>query len=396
MYVCKGDKLVPFDRNRIRNAIIQSYNQIGLPDFDEINELVNDITNEINKRNSDIIENTEIENLVMSYLYKKKPLAAREYSSYKMNKERASKNPTEIEKVLFVSPEIEHENGNKNPHLVHIKNAYLAEIPSKKMMRELLPKDCLDAHDRCVVKFHDMAYSAREMFNCCNWNLEEMFKGCKINGIYIETPKSFKTACTVASQALSHATSSQYGGITINLLHLAKFVDVSRKKIRKEVEDEIDLVLARISDDWGFSYERTVDEITEKRLLKEIKDGIQTFLYQTNTLCSGTGQAAFLSVSCWLSEDERYTDDLILVFKEIINQRIQGIKQEDGTYLNPNFPKILYFLDENTMEGGKYYNITKLCAECSAKRLVPDYLSVKKHIELKETPVPPMGKILLM
>jgi ribonucleoside-triphosphate reductase len=323
----------------------------------------------------------------MSYLYRELPEVAREYSKYKMDKERATKNPSEIEKVLFVSPEIEHENGNKNPHLVHIKNAYLAEIPSKEMMRQLLPRDCLDAHDRCVVKFHDMSYSAREMFNCCLYNLEEIFKGCSINGIYIETPKSFKTACTVASQALSHATSCQYGGITINLLHLAKFVDISRQKIRKEVTEE----LSSISE---ISYtEDDIDRITAVRLKKEIKDGMQTFLYQTNTLCSGTGQAAFLSVGCWLSEDEEYAEDLILVFTEMLRQRIQGIKQEDGTYLNPNFPKILYFLDENTMKGGKYYEVTKLCAECSAKRLVPDYLSVKKHIELKEVPTFPMGKI---
>jgi ribonucleoside-triphosphate reductase len=301
-----------------------------------------------------------------------------------MDKERANKNPTPIEEVLFVSPEVEHENGNKNPHLVHIKNAYLAEIPSKEMMRKLLPDECVKAHDKGIVYFHDMAYSAREMFNCCLYNLEEVFKGCSINGIYIETPKSFRTACTVASQALSHATSCQYGGITINLLHLAKFVDVSRQKIKSEVQQELELI--------GNIDDTVVNELVEKRLKKEIKDGMQTFLYQTNTLCSGTGQAAFLSVGCWLSEDEQYADDLALVYVEMLKQRIQGIRQEDGTYLNPNFPKILYFLDENTMKGGKYYDITKLCAECSSKRLVPDYLSVKKHKELKQVPTFPMGK----
>jgi ribonucleoside-triphosphate reductase len=227
--------------------------------------------------------------------------------------------------------------------------------------------------------------------NCCLWNLESMFKGCSINSTYIETPKSFRTACTVASQALTMATSSQYGGITINLLHLAKFVDISRQKIRKEVDDELSLVLDNISDSSDFNYEVVREKIVEERLQKEIRDGMQTFLYQTNTLCSGTGQAAFLSVGCWLSEDPRYSDDLIMVYKELIRQRLEGMRQEDGTYSNPNFPKILYVLDEDTMKGGKYYDITKLSAKCSASRLVPDYLGMKKHKELKGVLTFPMG-----
>ena len=864
MYVKKGNNRELFDKNRIRNAIISAYNQIGMPDFKKIDSIVDDLVEEITDWNEVLIDVKDIENIVMSYLYKELPLVAREYSGYKMNKERAEKNPSEIEKVLFVNPEIEHENGNKNPHLVHIKNAYLAEIPSKEMMMKLLPKECVEAHNKSIVYFHDSSYSAREMVNCtkgdawidvrktdkkesiakttiedffnlfdrsnkeclinleeagyqilardgwtrilrmnrrklnngekiyqikprnglplnltakhrlpilrgndelllevdkikvgdslmsfdenkllsycdvkdsfidwekindedidirvsnisvlssymkykygftlnyylkkvknistrgtiqtitlnylielinkypvpyevlnkliissnnskhkypflipyspqlaklygyiysdgnvyinkknsiyhvtftntnedilndflncfeevfgrklnkcyptlkstspciriqcgdkiigkifkeyaggrmngsadlkipdfimfgnksikysylsasidsdggispqsinivsacksyseqlvlilqslgynptlclkdvkgtkyhfgnsnrtgirkfdtyiikinknheklnlyehlstiktidtqcyntigryqnpqqivsietyeedcfvydietethwyninnyfshncCLYNLEELFNGCMINGVYIETPKSFQTACTVASQALSHATSCQYGGITINLLHLAKFVDVSRQKIRKEVDNELSLVLDNISDSSDFNYKAVREKIVEERLQKEIEQGMQTFLYQTNTLCSGTGQAAFLSVSCWLNEDERYTNDLILVFKELIKQRIKGIRQEDGTYLNPNFPKILYFLDEDTMKGGKYYDITRMCAECSSKRLVPDYLSVRKHKELKGVPTPPMGK----
>ena len=378
MRVKKKSGICEFERNKIRNAIIQAYNKISLPDFDEIDRIVNSIEKELQGKEE--VEVEEIENLVMSILYKKKPEVAREYSSYKIKKEQSSKNPTEIEKVLFVSPEIAQENGNKDPSLTHIKNAYLAEIPSKELMRKLLPKDCLEAHDRGVVYFHDMSYSARSMSNCCLFNLEELFKGCKINGVWIETPKSFYTACTISSQALSHATNMQYGGITVNLLHLAKFVDISRQKIIKKYEP-YDVIPKEIK-----------NELVQKDLLKEIKDGMQTFLFQNNTLCAGVGQAAFLSVSVWLNEDKDYTDDLILVFKEFIKQRIEGIRQEDGTYLNPNFPKILYFLDKDTMKGGKYYDITKLCAECSAKRLVPDYLSVKIHEELKGAPTPPMGK----
>lgn len=381
-----------FSSNRIRNAIIQAANQLSYPDFDLIDRLTDKICRLVmNKSKNNQIDVGEIENIVMSVLYSDAPDIAREYSGYKIDKERAKKNPTEIEKVLYVNDDVKYENGNKNPNLVHIKNAYLAEIPSKEMMKKLLPKDCWEAHEKNIVYFHDASYSARDLINCCLYNLEEIFKGCAINSTYIEAPKSFRTACTVASQALTMATSSQYGGITINLLHLAKFVDVSRKKIEKEIDEELCIVLSSLSDSSGFNYEEVKRNLVNKRLDKEIRDGMQTFLYQTNTLCSGTGQAAFLSVGCWLSEDPKYTDDLIIVYKEMLRQRIQGMKQEDGTYANPNFPKILYVLDENTMKGGKYYDITKLSAECSAKRLVPDYLGLKKHKELKGVLTFPMG-----
>lgn len=390
--VMKRGENEEFNSNRIRNAIIQAANQISYPDFDLIDSLTNKICRlTMEKSRDNQIEVEEIENIVMSVLYSDAPDIAREYSSYKMDKERAKENPTEIEKVLYVNDDIKYENGNKNPNLVHIKNAYLAEIPSKEMMKKLLPKDCWEAHERSIVYFHDSSYSARSLLNCCLWNLESMFKGCSINSTYIETPKSFRTACTVASQALTMATSSQYGGITINLLHLAKFVDVSRQKIRKEVDNELSLILDNISDSSDFNYRTVKEKIVEERLQKEIRDGMQTFLYQTNTLCSGTGQAAFLSVGCWLSEDPKYSDDLIMVYKELIRQRLEGMRQEDGTYSNPNFPKILYVLDEDTMKGGKYYDITKLSAQCSASRLVPDYLGMKKHKELKGVLTFPMG-----
>lgn len=393
MVVIKNNKEIPYDSNKIRRAIIQAANQIKLPDFDFIDSLTNEITTKVVMKGKNAVSNSEIENIVMSVLYDKAPDIARQYSNYKIDKERAKKNPTEIEKVLYVNDDIKYENGNKNPNLVHIKNAYLAEIPSKEMLKKLLPKDCWDAHERSIVYFNDSAYSARNLLNCCLWNLEDMFKGCAINSTYIETPKSFRTACTVASQALTMATSSQFGGITINLLHLAKFVDVSRKKIETEVEEEIHLMLDNFCDNEksNFDVEKVKTKIVNKRLQKEIEDGMQTFLYQTNTLCSGTGQAAFLSVGCWLSEDPKYSNDLIMVYKELIKQRLKGMRQEDGTYANPNFPKILYVLDKDTMKGGKYYEITKLSAKCSAQRLVPDYLGLKKHLKLKGVLTFPMG-----
>lgn len=393
--VIKNGKEYVYDKNRIIRAITQAYNQILIPDFKTIDFIANNIDYEVKQQSHDDTINVKtIENIVMSMLYKYEPDVAREYSKYKINRERAYNNPTAIEQVLLSSKEISQENANKNTELAHIKNAYLAEIPSKERMRELLPQDCLEAHDRGVVYFHDMGYSARPITNCELLNLDYLLQHeFDLNGTWIEKPKSFQTACTIATQILTHIASNTYGGCTVNLLHLAKFVDVSRQKIKKDVETEVNIMLENISDSWEFNYEDIVNKLTQKRLLKEIHDGIQTFTYQNLTLCSNVGQAVFLTIAVYLNEEPQYTDDLILVYKEMLHQRIQGIKNQRGIYENPNFPKILYFLDEDTMKGGKYYDITKLCAECSAKRLVPDYMSVKKHLETKGVVTPSINKV---
>ena len=221
-----------------------------------------------------------------------------------------------------------------------------------------------------------------------------MQNGFELGGRWIEKPKSFLTACTITTQILSHITGNSFGGCTINLLHLAKFVDASRKKIEAEVENEICLVLDNFSKNEThiFDLEKTKAKIVNTRLSKEIEQGMQCFDYQNSTLCSSVGQAVFLTVSVYLNEEPEYTDDLILIFKEMLKQRIAGVKDKSGLRVNPNFPKILYFLDEDTMKGGKYYEITKMCAECSSKRLVPDYMSVKKHMELKGIVTPSINK----
>lgn len=329
----------------------------------------------------------------MSHLYRYLPQVARQYSSYKIERERIYKNPSEVEKVLYNNAEVAQENANKNNEYAHIKNAYLAEITSRAEMRKALPKSSLQAHDKGIVYFHDMAYSIRPISNCELLNLNELLQnGFYLGGRWIDKPHSFSTACTVTTQILSHVTGNTYGGCTINLLHLAKFVDVSRKRISKEVESEMNFILDSLSDTTDLDYDRIKNEIINKRLSKEIEQGMQTFDYQNSTLCSNVGQAVFLTVSVWLNEDPKYTDDLILVFKEMLKQRIKGIPNKEGICENPNFPKIIYFLDEDTMRGGKYYDITKMCAECSSKRLVPDYMSVKKHMEIKGVPTPSMGK----
>lgn len=393
MKVLKGIELSEFNLVKIRNAIIQAANQVEYPDFKKIDFIVDELNDILWAEfgNEEPIPVEVIENYVMSLLYRELPEAAREYSSYKIEKERAAKNPTEVEKVLSVKSEVSHENANKDAELAHIQNAYLAEIPSRAAMRKALPKDCLEAHDKGAVYFHDMAYSIRNVHNCELLNLNELLQnGFELGGRWICKPHSFLTACTIVTQILSHVTGNTYGGCTINLLHLAKFVDVSRQKIRKEVENEVNTILSHVSDD-NFQYDKIINELVEERLKEEIKQGMQTFDYQNSTLCSNVGQAVFLTVAVYLNENEQYKDDLILVFKEMLRQRINGIPNKDGVAENPNFPKILYFLDEDTMKGGKNYDITKLCAECSSKRLVPDYMSVKKHLEIKGVVTPSMG-----
>ncbi len=380
MEVIKNGVATLYDRNKIRNAIIQAYNQISYPNFDEIDIIVDEIEDLIwVLAVDDQIEVSKIENLVMSVLYRAAPQAAREYSSYKIHKEEIAKNPSEIDKVLYVSPEIDQENANKKAVLTHIKNAYLAEIPSREEFRKMFPQACIEAHDRGVVYAHDAGYSIRPMHNCELLDLDYLLQhGCKINNTWVDKPHSFRVACTVATQILTHVTSNTYGGCTINLLALAKFVDVSRQALKKRIKA------------YGLP-QKITDQIIADELMEEIKQGIQTFTYQNQTLCADVGQAVFLTISVYLNEDKRYTDDLILIFKELLKQRIAGVPNEDGIAENPNFPKILYFLDEDTMRGGKYYDVTRLCAECSAKRLVPDYMSVKKHLELKGVVTPSMG-----
>ena len=212
MKVYKKKSLYDFNPQKIKNAIIQAYNQIGLPDFNKVESITEDIVNELKDWNEDIINVTDIENLVMSYLYRELPLVAREYSSYKMEKERIAKNPTEIEKVFHSSDDVSAENANKDLTLSHIKNAYLAEIPSTEAMRNALPANCLDAHDRRVVYFHDMAYSFRSIENCRLLDLDTLLhNGFELGGRWIETPKSFLTACTITTQILSHVTGNSYG-----------------------------------------------------------------------------------------------------------------------------------------------------------------------------------------
>lgn len=275
----------------------------------------------------------------------------------------------------------------------------MAGIVSKDMTRRyLLPPEIVQANDDGIIHFHDMDYFGQKtLYNCCLVNLGDMLQnGTVISGTLIEKPHSFSTACNIATQIIAQVASSQYGGQTITLSHLAPFVDVSRKKIQKQVEEEYKLAhntvycgeLISFSD----AAKKAILKITNRRLKEEIKKGVQTIQYQVVTLMTTNGQAPFLSVSMYLDEvpEGQIRDDLAMIIEEVLNQRIQGVKNEQGVWITPAFPKLLYVLDEdNTYEGSKYYYLTELAAKCTAKRMVPDYISAKVMKNLKQGDVYP-------
>ena len=275
--------------------------------------------------------------------------------------------------------EVKQENSNKNPTVASVQRDYMAGEVSKDLTeRILLDTEVVEAHKTGILHFHDADYFAQHMHNCDLVNLEDMLQnGTVISGTFIEKPHSFSTACNIATQIIAQVASSQYGGQSISLTHLAPFVDISRQKIRDEVEAEM----------YGLnvSTERK-EEIIEKRLRREITKGVQTIQYQVVTLMTTNGQAPFITVFMYLNEakDEREKEDLALIIEEMIRQRYQGVKNEDGVWVTPAFPKLIYVLEEdNIRPGTRYYHLTKLAAKCTAKRLVPDYVSEKKMFEYK-------------
>ncbi|WP_337473103.1 anaerobic ribonucleoside-triphosphate reductase, partial [Jutongia sp.] len=274
-----------------------------------------------------------------------------------------------------------HEKSNKQPTLNRVQRHYMAGEVSKDITKRfLLPEDIVHAHEQGIIHFHDSDYFAQHMHNCCLVNLEDMLQnGTVISETAIETPKSFSTACNIATQSIAQIASSQYGGQSISLAHLAPFVDVSRKKFRRIVREEFE-------ESGVDATEEQINKVAELRVLDEIKKGVQMIQYQVITLMTTNGQAPFVTVFMYLDEvpEGQVRDDLALVTEEILRQRILGVKNEKGVYITPAFPKLIYVLEEdNVTEGSKYWYLTKLAAECTAKRMVPDYISEKKMLELK-------------
>ena len=311
---------------------------------------------------------------------------ARRYVRYRYSRSLIRKANTTDDRILTLlecnNEEVMEENSNKDPVVNSVQRDYMAGEVSKDITKRLLlPEDIIEADKEGIIHFHDADYYAQHMHNCDLVNLEDMLQnGTVISETLIEKPHSFSTACNIATQIIAQVASNQYGGQSISLTHLAPFVQVSRDKIRKEVLEEIESLGMTVS-------EEDITRITEKRLHDEIKKGVQTIQYQIITLMTTNGQAPFLTIFMYLNEakDEQEKKDLALIIEEMLRQRYQGVKNEDGVWITPAFPKLIYALEEdNITEGSRFYYLTELAAKCTAKRMVPDYISEKKMKELKE------------
>ena len=328
----------------------------------------------------------EIQDMVEHYIMAHGAFeVAKHYITYRYTRSLVRKSNTTDDKILSLiecnNEEAKQENSNKNPVVNSTQRDYMAgEVSRDITNRILLPKDIVEAHNEGIIHFHDTDYYAQHMHNCDLVNLEDMLQnGTVITGTLIEKPHSFATACNIATQIVAQVASNQYGGQSISLTHLAPFVQISREKIRASVRDEFDAVGVAVTED-------KINSIAEKRLREEIRRGVQTIQYQVVTLLTTKGQAPFVTVFMYLGEakNQQEKDDLALIIEETLLQRYQGVKNEKGVWVTPAFPKLIYVLEEdNIREGSKYWELTKLAAKCTAKRMVPDYISEKKMLELK-------------
>ena len=391
MVVIKRDcSEVNFDKSKISTAILKAMkNGSGIIKP----KIAEDIANEIEEecKDKDEVSISDIESLVYDKLItKKQRLTAKAYEGYRSIREfqRENENTTDIEIHDLVEDKDEYwkdENANKNPVLNPTKRDYIAGSVSTDMTkRYLLSPEIIQAHNEGLIHFHDADYFLQHMHNCGLVNLEDMLQNnTVISEVLIEKPHAFSTACNIATQGIAQIASNQYGGQSISLAHLAPFVNVSRKSIRKKVTEELydNGLISEYNEDLA-----EVINITDKRLKEEIEKGVQTIQYQLVTLMTTNGQAPFITIFMYLNEAKNECEkaDLAMLIEEMLHQRIQGVKNEDGVYIAPAFPKLIYVLEEdNITEDSKYWYLTELAAECSSKRLVPDYISEKMMLELK-------------
>ena len=371
---------VPFDITKIISAITRANETV--PEEDrmtplQVRRIAESVELSCQKMNR-ALSVEEIQELVETHIMAHGAYeVAKRYITYRYNRSLVRKANTTDEQILSLiecnNEEVKQENSNKNPTVNSVQRDYMAGEVSKDITRRiLLPKDIVEAHDNGLIHFHDADYFAQHMHNCDLVNLEDMLQnGTVISGTMIEKPHSFSTACNIATQIIAQVASNQYGGQSISLTHLAPFVQISREKLRREVEEE----LAGMDVD-----EATISKITEKRVLDEIRRGVQTIQYQVVTLLTTNGQAPFITVFMYIGEakDEQEKADLAMIIEETLLQRIQGVKNEKGVCVTPAFPKLIYVLEEqNVTKDSPYYYLTKLAAQCTAKRMVPDYISEK-------------------
>ncbi len=382
-----GEEVI-FDLSKIIVAIRKANESVALAE--QMSELqIKLIAENVEKKCAKVTRSLsveEIQDIVEDQIMGQRAFAvARKYITYRYNRALIRKSNTTDEQILSLiecnNEEVKQENSNKNPTVNSVQRDYMAGEVSKDITKRiLLAPEIVEAHEKGLIHFHDADYFAQHMHNCDLVNLEDMLQnGTVISGTMIETPHSFSTACNIATQIIAQVASSQYGGQSISLTHLAPFVNVSREKIRKEVIDELTSAGADVNDE-------IVSKITEKRVRDEIKKGVQTIQYQVVTLMTTNGQAPFITVFMYLNEtnDPRTKADLALIIEEMLEQRILGVKNEAGVYITPAFPKLIYVLEEdNIKEDAPYWYLTKLAARCTAKRMVPDYISEKVMLKAK-------------
>lgn len=389
MKVIKRDKKeVEFDSTKIEAAIKKARNACTSSNLSDEN--IADIADYITykcKKLDHSVSVEDIQDMVEDQLMAHGEFAlAKEYVKYRYNRQLVRKSNTTDEKILSLielqNEEVKQENSNKNPTINSTQRDYMAgEVSRDLTNRILLPKDIVEAHEKGIIHFHDSDYFAQHMHNCDLVNLEDMLQnGTVISGTLIEKPHSFHTACNVATQIVAQVASAQYGGQSISLAHLAPFVDISRKKIYNKFRKNFEELGIDVTED-------KLSEIVEKEVKEEINRGVQTIQYQVVTLMTTNGQTPFVTVFMYLGEakNEREKADLALIIEEVLRQRIQGVKNEKGAWITPAFPKLIYVLEEqNITEDAPYFYLTELAAKCTAKRMVPDYISEKIMLELKK------------
>lgn len=398
LYIMKrSGERVPFDKTKIIVAISKANAEVGIKSQQVTDDAIKKIADDIERAAIDTNRDysvEEIQDMVEDELMDTgKHMVARRYITYRYKHNQKRDSNGLDKRILAIlrntSDDAKEENSNKNTTIVSVQRDYMAGEWSRYYTEEyLLPKEITEAHKQGIIHFHDSDYAAMALHNCCLINLDDMLQnGTKISGTAIDTPKSYLTTCTVTSQVIAQVASMQYGGQTISLAHIAPFVDVSRRKIRKRYRKEWTSL--------GIPFtEKQLEDFVAKELLKEVEAGCQTIQYQLVTLQTTNGQAPFVSVFMYLNEvpEGQTRDDLALIIEIMLKQRIKGIKDETGHYITPAFPKLLYVLQEdNITEDGKYWYLTHLAAQCTAKRMVPDYISEKVMLEMKGDVYPCMG-----
>lgn len=382
LIIRRSGQEMKYERNKITKAIRKANNEFKLK-ADRLNNVqINAIVDDIERYLLNLSYNAPVEDIQDMVIYgimkQGAYKVAKAYTEYRykhnMKREMSGFDKRVLSIVDYENEDIKQENSNKNPQVASVQRDYVSGEVSKEITRNLLlPDDIVRAHDEGIIHFHDMDYFLEHIYNCCLINLEDMLQhGTVISETMIEPPKSFSTACNISTQVIAQVASSQYGGQSFSLAALVPFIDVSRQKLRKTKKENMEKLGIDVND-------KMINDLVELELKQIIKDGVQMIQYQILTLMTTNGQTPFVSMFIWINEvEDKYKDDFAILIEEVLNQRIKGIKNEKGVYVTPAFPKILYVLDDNNVyEDSEYFWLTKLAAKCTAKRMVPDYISAK-------------------